>query len=295
MRESNKFLSCLVAAGIALAPLPAVARSGESFSRENFSVGLELNVLDKGLGGTTAMSGTARVPFFDTFTAQADNTVENVKLTEVLARVNYQFNGHFTPYLLLGVSGLSFDDGYKLNVGSLLSIDTTVPYSDSLALGYGFGAEGVLLELPARMKLTYGMRMFTFSSSDSEAVPPEQISSVLARLNPIEKASFTTDVTFREWDFSLGVSREYDLDGDFSVIPALGYRHCSVTMDAATEVEYSPGMPYYMKGTVERSLGASLSSATLAVTGRYKKLVGATIMVALGDETGFSLAVNYGF
>jgi opacity protein-like surface antigen len=284
-----------VAVGIALAPLPAVAAEVEAVSLENLSVGLEFNRLNKGLDATTAISGSARLLSPDVFAAQVDNSVDTVKLTEVLARVNYKVNDHFTPYLLLGTSGLSFDDKYKFDIASLLGADTSVPYSDSLAVGYGFGAEGVLMALPAEMTLTYGVRMFTFTSSDGAAVPPEQISSLLVQINPIEKVNFSTDVTFREWDFSVGVQREYEFDGDFTVTPQFGYRHCSISMQTSTDVEYSPGMPSYLKGTFDRSLGGSLSSVTLGVTGRFQEYIGATLQVAVGDETGMTLAVTYEF
>lgn len=295
MRVRSKFMPCLVAVGIAVAPLPAFAKDYEDFSRDKLSVGLEFTYHNKGLDATTAVSGAARLPSSGTFTGHIDFSVDKVKLTEVLARVNYQVNDHFTPFLLLGSSGLSFDDRHKVEVSSLLSADTVVPYSDALSLGYGFGAEGILMELPAEMKLTYGLRMFTFKSSDAAAVSPEEISSVLAPLNPIENVEYSTDVIFREWDFSFGVSREYQLDDNYFITPQLGYRHSSISMKTTTEVEYSPGMPNYLKGTFDRSLGGSLSSVTLGVTGSYQDYIGVTLQVAVGGETGISLAVNYGF
>jgi len=295
VRERSKYVSCLVAAGIALAPLPTYALEFEGFALENLSVGLEFNSLKKGLDATAAFSGNAKLPTSAAFTEDVENSVGNVKLTEVLTRVSYQFNDHFIPSLLLGVSGLSFGDSYKVNIPTLLSTDTTVSYSDSTSLAYGFGVEGVLMELPAKMKLTYGMRMFTFKSSDSTAVPPEEISNVLAPLNPIEKVNFSTDVNFKEWDFSFGVSREYQLDNNFSVTPQIGYRHSSISMDAATAIEYSPGMPNFLQGTADRSFGGSLNSLTLGVTGSYQEFIGATLLLVVGDETGISLAVTYGF
>ena len=297
MWEKNRFLPYLVAVGVALAPLPAfaVAEKQDGFSLENLSIGLEFNYLNKGLDATTAISGTGRLPGVGTFTSEVENSVDRVKLTEVLARVNYQVNDHFTPYLLLGTSGLAFDDRYRLNLDSLRSVDTNVPYSDSFSLGYGIGAEGVLMELPAEMKLTYGVRMFTFKSSDSAAVPPQEISSFLTQINPVEKVDFSTDATYREWDVSFGVSREFELGDGFSVTPQLGYRHSSISLKTSTDVEYSPGVPYYLQGTFDRSLGGSLSSVTLGVTGGYLDYLVATLVLAVGDETGITLAVTYGF
>jgi len=295
MRERSKYLSCLVAAGIALSPLPASAEEFGGFALENLSVGLEYNALNKALDATNANSGSAKLPSSAPYAEDFENSVDKVKLTEVLTRVSYRFNDQFTPSLLLGSSGLSFGDSYKINIPALLSTDTSVPYSDSASLAYGFGVEGVLMELPAEVKLTYGMRMFTFKSSDDTAVPPEEISNLLAPLNPTEKVNFSTAVTFREWDFSFGVSREYQIDNNFSITPELGYRHSSITMKAATDITYSPGMPNYLSGAVDRSFGGSLNSMTLGVTGSYQESVGATILLAVGDETGISLAVSYGF
>lgn len=295
VREISKYLSCLVAVGIALAPVSTSAKEFEGFSPENLSVGLELNFLNKGLHATAAFSGSARLPSSGTFAEEVENSVNKVKLTEVLTRVSYQFNDHFTPSFLLGISGLSFGDRYRLNIPSLLSTDTTVSYSDSVSPAYGFGIEGVLMELPAEMKLSYGMRMFTFKSSDNSAVPPDEINNLLASINPVEKVNFSTDVTFREWDFSFGVSREYQFDNNFTVTPQLGYLHSSISMKAATDIEYSPGMPNYLKGTVDRSFGGSLSSVTLGITGSYQEFIGATLQLSVGDETGISLGVTYGF
>jgi hypothetical protein len=267
----------------------------EGFALENLSVGLEFNSLKKGLDATAAFSGSAKLPTSAAFTEDVENSVGNVKLTEVLTRVSYRINDHFRPSLLLGNVGLSFDDRYKVNIPALLSTDTTVSYSDSTSLAYGFGVEGVLMELPAQMKLTYGMRMFTFKSSDSSAVPPEEISNLLAPLNPVEKVNFSTDVNYKEWCFSFGVNREYQIDNNFTVTPQLGYRHSSISMKAATDIEYSPGMPNYLKGTVDRSFGGSLNSMTLGVSGSYQEFIGAAILLAVGDETGISLAVSYKF
>jgi hypothetical protein len=66
-------------------------------------------------------------------------------------------------------------------------------------------------------------------------------------------------------------------------------------MKAATDIEYSPGMPNYLKGTVDRSFGGSLNSMTLGVSGSYQEFIGAAILLAVGDETGISLAVSYKF
>lgn len=295
MRELSKYVSCLVAVGIALAPLSTPAKEFEGFSPERLAVGLEFNSLNKGLDATAAFSGSARLPSSGTFAEDVKTSVNKVKLTEVLTRVSYEFNDHFTPSLLLGVSGLSFGDSYRINVPALPSADTTVSYSDSVSPAYGFGIEGVLMELPAEMKLSYGMRMFTFTSSDSTAVPPDEVSNLLAPLNPIEKVNFSTDVTFREWDFSFAVSREFQFENDFAVTPQLGYRHSSISMKAATDVEYSPGVPYFLMGSVDRSFGGSLSSVTLGVSGSYQEFIGAALQLAVGDETGISLAVTYGF
>ena len=295
MRERSKYLSCLVAAGIALAPLPTSAEEFKGFALENLSVGLEFNYLSKGLDATAAFSGNATLPTSGAFAADVENSVGTVKLTEVLTRVSYRFNDHFIPSLILGLSGLSFDDRYKVNIPALLSTDTAVSYSDSSSLSYGFGLEGVLMELPAEMKLTYGMRMFTFKSSDSTAVPPDEISGSLASLNPNEKVNFSTDVAFSEWDFSFGVSREYQFDNNFSITPQLGYRHASISMKAATDIAYSPGMPNYLNATADRSFGGGLNSLTLGVTGNYQNFIGATLLLAVGDESGISLAVSYTF
>jgi len=196
---------------------------------------------------------------------------------------------------LLGTAGLSFDDSYEFSIDSLLSADLDVSYSDSLSVGFGFGAEGVLMELPAEMKLGYGVRMFTFSSSDESAVPPEEVSSQLAQLNPVEPMNFSTGATYTEWDFSIGVSREYRIDFDYTVTPQIGLRHSSISLKLDTEVAYSPGMPNYLEGTFDRSLGGSATSVTLGVTGSYQEFVDATLLVALGDEMGLTLAVTYGF
>lgn len=295
MREKSRIVSCLVAVGIALAPLSTSAREFEDFSPEKLSVGLEFNSLNKRLNATAAFSASARLPSSGSYAEDVENSVGKVKLTEVLTRVSYRINDHFTPSLLLGSSGLSFGDRYKINSPYLLSTDTTFSYSDSLSLAYGFGVEGVLMELPAEMKLTYGMRMLTFKSSDNTAVPPDEVSNSLASLNPIEKMSYSTDVTFSEWGFSLGVSRVYQYDNNFTITPQFGYRHASISMKAGTEIEYSPGMPNFLQETVDRSFGGSLSSVTLGVTGRYREYIGATLGLAVGDETGISLAVSYQF
>ena len=295
MRERSKFLPFLVAVGLALTPLPAFSAEFEGFSRENLTVGLEINYLKKGLDATAAFSGSAKLPTSGMFAEDVEDSVGNVKLTQVLTRVSYQINDHFVPSVLLGSSGLSFSDRYRLNLSSLLSTDTSVSYSDSISPAYGFGVEGVLMELPKEMKLNYGMRMLTFKSSDSTAVPPDEISSLLAPLNPIEEVSFSTDVTFREWDFSFGVSREYQYDNNISITPQLGYRHSSISMKAATDITYSPGMPNFLKGSVDRSFGGSLSSVTLGVMGRYQEFIDATILLAVGDEMGITLAVSYKF
>lgn len=295
MRMGRKYLSCLVAASIALAPLPASAEDFEGFAFEDLTVGLEFNYLNKGLDATAAFSVSAQLPSSGATAQDVENSVGSVKLTEVLTRVSYRFNDHFIPSLLLGVSGLSFDDHYKVNIPALLSADTTVSYSDSTSLAYGFGVEGVLMELPAEMKLTYGVRMFAFTSSDSTAVPPEEISSLLASPNPDDKVNFSTDVNYREWDFSFGVSREFQLDNNFSITPQLGYLHSSISMKAATDIEYAPGLPNYLNGTADRSYGGGLNSLTLGFTGSYQEFIGATILLVLGDETGISLAVSYTF
>ena len=295
MRKRSKCVSCLVAAGIALAPLPTYAAEFEGFALENLSIGLEFNSLKKGLDATAAFSGNAKLPTSAAFTEDVENSVGKVTLTEVLTRVSYRFNDHFIPSLLLGVSGLSFGDSYKVNIPALLSTDTTVSYSDSTSLAYGFGVEGVLMELPAEMKLTYGVRMFAFKSSDGTAVPPEEISNSLASPNPDDKVNFSTDVNYREWDFSFGVNREYQLDNNFTITPQLGYRHASISMKAATDIEYSPGLPNYLNGTADRSYGGVLNSLTIGVTGSYQEFIGATILLAVGDETGISLAVSYTF
>lgn len=295
MRERSRFLPCLVAVGFALAPAPAFASDFGDYSRDHLSVGLEFNSLKKGLDATAAFSGTAKLPTSAMFAEDVENSVGKVKLTEVLVRVGYRVNDHFTPSLLLGSSGLSFSDRHKLSIPSLLSTDTSVSYADSTSPAYGFGIAGVLMELPAEMKLSYGMRMLTFKSSDGTTVPPEEISNNLGSLNPIEKVNFSTDVTFREWDFTLGVSREYQFDENFTITPQFGYRHSSISMKAATDIEYSPGMPNYLKGTVDRSFGGSLSAVTLGVTGNYQEFISATLQLAVGDETGISLGVTYGF
>ena len=295
MWGKSKYVSCLVAAGIALAPLPASAEEFAGFAFENLSVGLEFNYLNKGLDATAAFSVSAQLPSSGATVQDVENSVGDVKLTEVLTRVSYRFNDHFIPSLLLGVCGLSFDDKYKVSIPALLSADTTVSYSDSTSLAYGFGVEGVLMELPAEMKLTYGVRTFAFTSSDSTAVPPEEISSLLASPNPDDKVNFSTDVNYREWDFSFGVSREFQLDNNFSITPQLGYLHSSISMKAATDIEYTPGTPNYLNGTADRSYGAGLNSLTLGCAGSYQEFIGATILLVLGDETGISLAVSYTF
>lgn len=295
MRGKLGIIAGCFAIGFALTPLPALAADFQGFLLENLAVGLEFNSLNKGLDATAAFSVSARMPSSGLFAEEIETSVNKVKLTEVLTRVSYQVNDHFIPSLLLGISGLSFGDRYRFNIPSLLSTDATVSYSDSVSPAYGFGVEGVLMELPAEMKLSYGMRMFTFTSSDNTAVPPDEISNFMAALNPIEEVNFSTDVTFREWDFSFGVSREYQYDNNFAITPHLGYRHSSISMKAATDVEYSPGMPNYLKETVDRSFGGSLSSVTLGVTGSYQEFIDATLQLAVGDETGISLAVTYGF
>lgn len=278
-----------------LAPLPAFADEFEGFSLANLSVGLEINSLKKGLDATAAFSGTAKLPTSDLFAEDVKNSIGKVKLTEVLVRVDYEVNDHFTPSLLLGSSGLSFSDNYNLNIPSLLSTNTRVSYGDSVSPVYGFGIEGILMELPKEMKLTYGMRMITFKSSDSTSVPPEEISNLLSPLNPAEQVNFSTDVTYREWDFSFGVSREYQFGDDFSYTPQLGYRHSSISMKTVTDVEYSPGMPNFLQGTAGRSYGGSLSAVTLGVTGSYQGFIDVALQLAVGDETGICLAVTYEF
>ena len=56
-------------------------------------------------------------------------------------------------------------------------------------------------------------------------------------------------------------------------------------MKAATNIEYSPGMPNFLIRTVDRSFGGGVNSATL----------GATILLAVGDEMGIPLAMSYTF
>jgi len=48
-------------------------------------------------------------------------------------------------------------------------------------------------------------------------------------------------------------------------------------------------------GTVDRSCGGSLNNATHGVTGSYHEFIGATILLAVGDETGISLVASYTF
>lgn len=295
MRERSRLFACLVAVGIVWASTPTFAWEFQDYSRRDLSVGLEVNLINKGLDATSGVSGTTRLPLSGAFAADVENSIGKTKLTEVLVRVNYEFNENFIPYLLLGSSGLSFDDRYKINVQDLPSAEVAVHYSDAASIGYGLGAEGVLMELPAKMKLGYGVRFFTFKSSDDVAVAPEEINSLLAQLNPVEDVMFATGVSFTKWDISLGVSREYELEGSFSVTPRLGYRHSSVTVHAVTDVEFSPGMPNYVEAKFDRSLGGSLSSVTLGVTGTYAAFIGASLELAVGDETGISLAVTYGF
>ena len=75
MRKRSKFLPCLVAVGIALAPLPAVAEEFAGFAFENLSVGLEFNYLKKGLDATAAFSGNAKLPASAAFTGAVENSV----------------------------------------------------------------------------------------------------------------------------------------------------------------------------------------------------------------------------
>jgi len=133
MRVTINWITGLVAVGIALAPLPTAARGFEDISSEKLSVGLEFSSLKKGLDATAAFAGNARLPSTGLYAEDIKNSVGNVKLTEVLTRVSYQVNEHFTPALLLGISGLSFGDLYQINIPALLSTDTTVSYSDSVS------------------------------------------------------------------------------------------------------------------------------------------------------------------
>jgi hypothetical protein len=294
MHRRSNILSCLIAFGLTLAPFTAQAVEEEGFTTENIAVGLEFNTASKGLHGTTVFSGTATMPLSGSSLLGIENTVKKVKLTQVLARASYQVNDAFAPYLLLGSNALSFDDRYNVTLGSVLATDASVGYSDS-SFGYGLGFEGVLMTLPEEMKLTYGVRMVTFSSSASAAVPPEEISSTLENLNPVAKMRFSTDVTYREWDVSLGMSRDFAIDSDFTLTPQVGYRHASISMKTSTDVEYSPGMPNYILGETERSLGGSLSSVTLGAALSYQDFLSASLQLAVGDETSLNLAVTYGF
>jgi hypothetical protein len=283
-----------VVAGAALAPLPALAEEFEGFSLENLSIGLEFSYLSKGLGAKTAISGTAQMPNSGAFAADVESTIDKVNLTEVLTKVAYQINGHFVPYLLVGVSGVSFDDDTKVDVASLLSTHTTVGYS-ALGFAYGFGTEGVLMELPAEMQLSYGVRMFAVKSSDDTSIPPEDVSSQLSALDPLEKVNVSTGASYSEWDFSLGLSRDYQLDESFVVTPQIGFRHSSITMKVNKDIEYSPGMPNYIEGQFDQSLGGTTNSVTLGVAGSFQEFLSGSLEVALGDELGITLAVGYGF
>jgi hypothetical protein len=295
MRERIKILPCLVAVGLTLAPLLARAEDGEGFTTDNIAVGLEFNTASKGLHGSTVYSGTATMPISGGSLLDIDNTVKKVKLTQVLARASYQVNDQFRPYVLLGSNALSFDDRYNVTLGGVLATDTSVGYSDSFSLGYGLGFEGVLMKLPEEMKLTYGVRMVTFSSSAATAVPPEDISNALESLNPAAKVQFSTDATYREWDVALAVSRDYEIDSDLTLTPQIGYRHASISMKTSTDIEFSPGMPNYLLGKSERSLGGSLSSVTLGAALSYQSFIAASLQLAVGDETSLNLAVTYGF
>ena len=188
MREST---SCRVSSfsDVTLAPLTAHAVEEEGFTTDNIAVGLEFNTGEQRAARHHRLQRHRdHAAFPEASLLDIENTVKKVKLTQVLARASYQVNDNFTPYLLLGSNALSFDDRYNVTLGSVLATDTSVGYSDSRALGDGLGIRGRPDETArGEMKLTYGVRMVTFSSSAATEVPPEDISSALEILNPAAK------------------------------------------------------------------------------------------------------------
>lgn len=285
-------LSLLLAAGIALAPLAATAAEDNlALSLGNLSVTLELGSTTKTVDSTTSVSALARrFPFVGTESLQVDSAVEDLEVSELLVRLGYQFNDRFAPYLLLGGASLGFDDEYTVKAADL-DVAVTVPFEDSGAPAFGFGAEGTLLELPAAIRLGYGMRMITFSASDSASV---KIPAIAERY-PFVDPEFSTDIEYTEWDFCLGVSREFALTSDFSITPRAGYRHASITVDASTDVAYVLSGSEGLEATVERSIGGSLSSLTLGVSADYRRALSAALLLVLGEETGGRLLFSYTF
>jgi hypothetical protein len=292
---SKQWVSSVVLAGSFLGLLLSSAAAADRLTIDKLSIGIEFNSLNNSVEDTTTISGSARVPFLGTLSAEVTNSIDKIKLTQLLTRIEYQFNDHFTPYVLLGLNGLSFDDKYNAELDTLLGIDTKVPFSGGMSLGYGLGISGLLMELPQKARLTYGVRTFSFSSSDDTSVAPEDISRLLYELNPVEDVNFSTDVSYREWDFDLAVSREFKLDSDYSVTPQLGYHHASVSMDTSTSVEYSPGAPYFVKGSFDRSVDGSLSSITLGVSATYRRAVSASIQLVVGEVSGLTLGGKFSF
>lgn len=233
----NKLLIAVLL--VALMALPAFALEEFQYDQSKVVAGVvgsyeeksieDLNVLNVGIGS-----------FLD-----GDLTVvtDDLKMSTILAQLGYQVSEQVTPYVLLGVGTMEFDQ--TLN-GSLatrrfdLGADLLANEYSETDLAYGAGLMGDLLQVKG-VKLGYDVRWYTTSGKEGDEdlnVLPGDASIALS--NALE-------ADYNEVDVSALLSKEIDLSKKCeegavceeskvkSVTPYIGYRLSMLDMNVKGE------------------------------------------------------------
>jgi len=155
----RKFISLLVVALLVFAPTVIFA-DDFAFDKEKVVVGAEFSAEEKNMDDVKVLDAT-----LGSTSIKGVLAVNDLEVQTFLANVGYEFSSYFTPYILLGIANIEFDNTLSGSIGSSGAVLAATSYDEG-GFAIGAGARGGIAEYK-EFKLTYDARILRSDGEDN--------------------------------------------------------------------------------------------------------------------------------
>jgi len=227
----RKFISLLVVALLVFAPTVIFA-DDFAFDKEKVVVGAEFSAEEKNMDDVKVLDAT-----LGSTSIKGVLAVNDLEVQTFLANVGYEFSSYFTPYILLGIANIEFDNTLSGSIGSSGAVLAATSYDEG-GFAIGAGARGGIAEYK-EFKLTYDARILRSDGEDNTDLTLFPGHECLEH-----KVKNKIDTDYTETALSLMVNREFllrDEEGNKrvvdSVTPFAGYRLTLLDLNVKNSVD----------------------------------------------------------